>query len=230
MPLSNSATIGGLIRSLGSISKSGKLVCTIFVDGHSIRIDFINDITNFFFCVLKFLSCRLPLKKNNHKSFLKGHLPITMHCVIFFLKNWDSKLISETASFRVFIGCTKLLNCTITMGNFTFTSFICLLLSMTMGEYSTLESDKHMDPMERLETPSKLEDERMNRESEMILCGHNLFNAWRIACSSIGFKEVTRRLFRRDDDGYERLSKHYEKTSRAHGSMLFSALLFPDPS
>uniref|UniRef100_A0A0K2UNB9 Insulin-like domain-containing protein n=1 Tax=Lepeophtheirus salmonis TaxID=72036 RepID=A0A0K2UNB9_LEPSM len=70
-----------------------------------------------------------------------------------------------------------------------FTFFICLLLSMTMGEYSTLESDKYMDPMERLETPSKLEEERMNRESEMILCGHNLFNAWRIACSSIGSKK-----------------------------------------
>ncbi|CAB4060270.1 unnamed protein product [Lepeophtheirus salmonis] len=54
-----------------------------------------------------------------------------------------------------------------------------------MGEYSCLESDKHMDPMERLETPSKLEDERMKRDSEMASSGYNLFNAWRIACSSI---------------------------------------------
>uniref|UniRef100_A0A0K2UBL5 Uncharacterized protein n=1 Tax=Lepeophtheirus salmonis TaxID=72036 RepID=A0A0K2UBL5_LEPSM len=66
-----------------------------------------------------------------------------------------------------------------------FAFFIGLLLSMTMDEYSPLESEKQMGPMERLETPSKLADGRIKRGNKMVLCGHNLFNALRVACSSI---------------------------------------------
>uniref|UniRef100_A0A0K2VC23 Bombyxin C1 [Bombyx mori] n=1 Tax=Lepeophtheirus salmonis TaxID=72036 RepID=A0A0K2VC23_LEPSM len=69
-----------------------------------------------------------------------------------------------------------------------FAFFIGLLLSMTMGEYSTLESEKQMGPMERLRSLLKLEDRIMNKGSEMVLCGHNLFHTWRVACSSIRSK------------------------------------------
>ncbi|CAF2744425.1 unnamed protein product [Lepeophtheirus salmonis] len=68
-------------------------------------------------------------------------------------------------------------------------SFICLLLSMTLGEsfpWSDYESGKQMDPMVRIHSFTGYSEEgRVKRDEKMVLCGHNLFNALRVACSSI---------------------------------------------
>ncbi|CAB4060273.1 unnamed protein product [Lepeophtheirus salmonis] len=71
-----------------------------------------------------------------------------------------------------------------------FTFFIGLLLSMTMGEYSTLESDKQMGPMERLRSLFEIRGQKNEeREIKMVLCGHHLFHTWKVACSSIRSKK-----------------------------------------
>uniref|UniRef100_A0A0K2UA78 Uncharacterized protein n=1 Tax=Lepeophtheirus salmonis TaxID=72036 RepID=A0A0K2UA78_LEPSM len=67
--------------------------------------------------------------------------------------------------------------------------FICLLLSMTQGESfsgSDIEGCKQMDPMERIHNMTEyFEEERVKRDGKMVLCGHNLFDALRVACSAI---------------------------------------------
>ncbi|CAF2745143.1 unnamed protein product [Lepeophtheirus salmonis] len=61
------------------------------------------------------------------------------------------------------------------------------------------ESGKQMDQMERIHSFKGYSEEgRVKRGGKMVLCGHNLFNARRVACSSIrgkrsvdGFSEET---------------------------------------
>ncbi|CAF2745859.1 unnamed protein product [Lepeophtheirus salmonis] len=60
---------------------------------------------------------------------------------------------------------------------------------MTLGEsfpWSDYESGKQMNPMERIHSFTGYSEEgRDKRGGKMVLCGHNLFNALRVACSSI---------------------------------------------
>ncbi|CAF2748256.1 unnamed protein product [Lepeophtheirus salmonis] len=52
--------------------------------------------------------------------------------------------------------------------------------------WSDYESGQQMDPMERVHSLTGYSEEgRDKRGGKMVLCGHNLFNALRVACSSI---------------------------------------------
>ncbi|CAB4069260.1 unnamed protein product [Lepeophtheirus salmonis] len=68
-------------------------------------------------------------------------------------------------------------------------SFICLLLSMSPEEsfsWSDLESGKQMDAKNRIHSMTGYSQEgRVKINVEMVLCGRNLFNTLRVACSSI---------------------------------------------
>ncbi|CAB4062023.1 unnamed protein product [Lepeophtheirus salmonis] len=70
-----------------------------------------------------------------------------------------------------------------------FASFICLLLFMTLGEslpWTDYKSGKQIDQMKRIHSFTGYSEEgRVKRGGKMVLCGHNLFNALRVACSSI---------------------------------------------
>ncbi|CAB4069711.1 unnamed protein product [Lepeophtheirus salmonis] len=60
---------------------------------------------------------------------------------------------------------------------------------MTLGEsfpWSDYESGIQMDPVERIPSLTGYSEVgRDKRGGKMVLCGHNLFNALRVACSSI---------------------------------------------
>ncbi|CAF2743068.1 unnamed protein product [Lepeophtheirus salmonis] len=60
---------------------------------------------------------------------------------------------------------------------------------MTLGEsfpYSDYGSGKQMNQMEIFDSFMEYSEEgRDKRGGKMVLCGHNLFNALRVACSSI---------------------------------------------
>uniref|UniRef100_A0A0K2UT82 Bombyxin B3 [Bombyx mori] n=2 Tax=Lepeophtheirus salmonis TaxID=72036 RepID=A0A0K2UT82_LEPSM len=76
------------------------------------------------------------------------------------------------------------------MPNKIFIAFlICLLLSMTLQEsfsWSDYERGKQMDRMDIIHGMTEYSEEgRVKRDGKMVLCGHNLFNALRVACSSI---------------------------------------------
>ncbi|CAB4062705.1 unnamed protein product [Lepeophtheirus salmonis] len=74
---------------------------------------------------------------------------------------------------------------------------------MTLGEsfpWSDYESVQQMDPMERIHSLTGYSEEgRDKRGGKMVLCGHNLFNALRVACSSIRGKRSADGFFRRND-------------------------------
>ncbi|CAB4069962.1 IGF2R [Lepeophtheirus salmonis] len=76
---------------------------------------------------------------------------------------------------------------------------------MTLGEsfpWSDYDTGKQMDQMERIHSFTRYSEEgRVKRGGKMVLCGHNLFNALRVACSSIrgnrsadGFSEKMMRM------------------------------------
>ncbi|CAB4057302.1 unnamed protein product [Lepeophtheirus salmonis] len=108
----------------------------------------------------------------------------------FKLNQGDKNITQLYRTGRKWASCYKEMKQVIQMSNKHYMAFfIYLVLSMTLGEsfpWSDYESGKQIDQMERIHSfEAKSEEVTVKRSGKMVLCRHNLFNALRVACSSI---------------------------------------------
>ncbi|XP_040565568.1 uncharacterized protein [Lepeophtheirus salmonis] len=66
-------------------------------------------------------------------------------------------------------------------------SFIFILLSTNLGVFSLSEFEENEEE-DQTNNLTENKDDKVTEESAMVLCGHNLYSALRVACSSIRSK------------------------------------------